>query len=747
MSKNKTFIKIVVIFSLIIILFGSFFHFVQQISDMNTQKILNHLEDVGKETANIYNLKFKSLQNVIVSTAEILGRVDHSDDEIGNILDTVAQGQELFQRIWYIDKDKTLHNYKKDIILEDHSSYIDEVFNGHTGFTNPLTSLYDNKSSVVIVYTPIYKNNQVVGGLAGIVEVNNESHDYIYNDVFNDEAYVFATSADGQIISKIKNNNTLYFGDNYFDFLNNNVYFMNSNYKSILHNIQKNQSGFASYRYKNDERMIYYTPVKINNWYIFNIISNDIIDDLNDQMNGETLKLILEIIFDFVVMLFILIRYFIKINKMNEETNNQLRTSNKKIEMILKQTSDRIFEYDIDNDSLILDAWNDYPKIILNSFLSNLHNYNFVSKEHEKLLKEKFHEIINNKDKIVFDAKLPYISRDDETWFHVSMIYVNQNKRLIGTLRNSTTEMNEYNLLLQDQMFKNSVYSNALFMFAVNLKSQKVVIYQKNGIYHNVIDVQYENSFLKSFVEEAAEKDRERVAKFFSQENVQNIYHHNGKRTIEFRTWKADKNRYEWVKFRIQFERQSSNNELLMIAYSNDINDEKSRQLEYEYKAQRDGLTGLYNRQTFNQFVDDYLKDKKSVSDYCAYMIVDLDNFKSINDSLGHSTGDEVIQKVATLLESICFNSGYVGRFGGDEFVIFLYAQESYAEIENKAREIIRRIEGIKMDSIHDITASIGITFVTDEKHHRILFDKSDQALYVSKKSGKCRYYVYVNEK
>ena len=159
MSKNKTFIKIVVIFSLIIILFGSFFHFVQQISDMNTQKILNHLEDVGKETANIYNLKFKSLQNVIVSTAEILGKVDHSDDEIGNILDTVAQGQELFQRVWYIDKNKTLHNYKKDIILEDHSSYIDEVFNGHTGFTNPLTSLYDNKSVVVVVYKPIYKNN------------------------------------------------------------------------------------------------------------------------------------------------------------------------------------------------------------------------------------------------------------------------------------------------------------------------------------------------------------------------------------------------------------------------------------------------------------------------------------------------------------------------------------------------------------------------------------------------------------
>ena len=183
------------------------------------------------------------------------------------------------------------------------------------------------------------------------------------------------------------------------------------------------------------------------------------------------------------------------------------------------------------------------------------------------------------------------------------------------------------------------------------------------------------------------------------------------------------------------------------IGIAEDITTNYLERQRIEHERDFDVLTGLYNRQTFNQFVDDYLKDKKSVSDYCAYMIVDLDNFKSINDSLGHSTGDEVIQKVATLLESICFNSGYVGRFGGDEFVIFLYAQESYAEIENKAREIIRRIEGIKMDSIHDITASIGITFVTDEKHHRILFDKSDQALYVSKKSGKCRYYVYVNEK
>ena len=78
----------------------------------------------------------------------------------------------------------------------------------------------------------------------------------------------------------------------------------------------------------------------------------------------------------------------------------------------------------------------------------------------------------------------------------------------------------------------------------------------------------------------------------------------------------------------------------------------------------RQGLTGLYNRQTFNQLVDDYLKEEFSVARYDAYMIVDLDDFKSINDTLGHSYGDEVIQRVADILENNCYESGYVGRFG-----------------------------------------------------------------------------------
>lgn len=741
MKKRKRIIKTSVSLLLIIFLVFSFFDFIHQTNILNTDRTLEHLKDVGKQSANIYNEKFNTLQNTISSTCDLIGENFYSKDDIGNILNNIITDKDIFNRLWYVDTDYKLHNYKTNDVISSNGTYIKDIFNGKSGISDVFISEY-NQKEVISIYAPVIQNQKVIGGVAGIIEINDKNKAFIYDDIFNGEAYVFTTTNKGQIISKIENQNTLYYGNNYFDFLENDVTFQNNNYSKILENINKKESGFMKYSYQDHDRIIYYTPVKINDWYVFTVISESMISSQNTHVKKIVIALIIKLSFVFIVMIFFIVRYFIKINRINQETNEHLAKSNRKVEMILKQTSDRMFEYDIAKDSLILDAWNDYPKIMLNSFLKNLHNYNFVSKEHEQLLKDKFKGMIEGKQKDVFDAKFPYISKDEETWFHVSML--NENQTIIGLLRNSTREMNEYNILLQDQMFKNSVYSHALLMFAVHLKDRKVMIYQTEGIYNNVIDINYED-FLDNFFEFFHHDDRSRVEKFFAYNNIQDIYHNNGKNKIECRQLNKKTQQYEWIRFRIQFERQSSNNEILMIAYSVNINDEKSRQLEYEFKAQRDGLTGLYNRQTFNQLVDNYLK-KRTVNDYCAYVIVDLDNFKSINDSLGHTQGDIVIQMVADILDKIGNKNCYVGRFGGDEFVMFLYSQESYAEIEDKLRQILQEVENIKIDKKHEISASIGVTFVKNEFHYNELFDKCDQALYVSKNSGKNRYYIYIED-
>lgn len=739
----KKLLKTLIIIGSIFMLIFSFYDFLSIINKLNTRNTREHLSDVGKQTANTYSEIFQSLKVSIVNTSELISTSFESQKDIGNILENFCHNKNLFARVWYVDENHLLQNYYYKMTYRSKNDYIDKIFKGEAGITNSFISDY-NHDEVIAIYAPVYKKNKVVGGVVGILDLNSENNNYIYQDVFDNQSYVFAVTGDGQIISKIKNTHTLYNGDNYFEFLEKEVHFDQGSYHGILEMIDKEKSGYFSFSYQKNKRYVYMTPVKINNWYIFTVISNKVIDQQNNYINQATSLLIIKISIFFLIMLFFIVRYFQKINSRYETINKELKTSNKKIALLLKQNSDRIFEYNIKNDSLTLDAWNDYPKLLLNSFLSNLHNYNFVSKEHEQLLKDSFHKIIETHQKVIFDAKFPYISKDDETWFHVSIIYNEDNEKLIGTLRNSSREMKEYNVLVQDHMFKNSIYSQAFAMFAVNLKTRKVVIYQTGGIYYNAIDVEYNDEFINKLLKNTYKKDRDKVRMFFNYKRVQNLYHHHdGHDRIEFRIFNEQTNDYMWIRFRIQFERQSSNNELLMIAYANNIHSEKLRQLENEFKAQRDGLTGLYNRQTFNQLVDDYLKEEFSVARYDAYMIVDLDDFKSINDTLGHSYGDEVIQRVADILENNCYESGYVGRFGGDEFVIFLYDQESNAQIENKVRKILREINGIKFDKYCEISASIGMTFVKKEKFHQELFEMCDKALYVCKNSGKNRFFIY----
>lgn len=719
----------------------SFFRFIGSINQLNTNTILEHLEDIGKETVNNYNYQFNEYLSVIDHIASSVGQMNINEKEIDNFLNSSLQEYSAIERIWFVDKQKIFHANENNQEYKYDLKKIHNTFNGKHGFSNPIISPL-TQENVIIIYSPVLKNNNLIGGICGVIKLNKENNSNIYNDVFQDETYVFMISNDGNIISKIKNSNMLYNGDNYLDFLKNDVQFTENKYENVLSMINHNESGYIAYNCNGAERIAYCTPAKINDWYICSVISSDVITQMNGKVQDVTLTLILKLVIIFLITTFIIVKYFIKIDKEHVEMAKRVMTTNRKIELILKQTSERIFEYNIEGDSLTLDAWNNYPKTIFNHFLGNLHNYGFVSRQHENLLKSKFKEISEKKESLSFDAILPYIHKNDKIWYHINLSYVAENNTVIGTLRNSTEEMNEYNLLLQDQMFKNSIYSHAYFMFAVNLKSKKVLVYQELGEYHNVIDISYDE-FLKNLILRVDEDDRIKAQNFFDFQHILNIYNNHERNTIDFRFFNQNTQTYEWFCLNVEFERQSSNNELLMIAYFVDINEKKSQQLEYEFRATRDGLTGLYNRQTYQKLVDEYLEKKNSVSDYCAYLICDLDNFKSINDTLGHSFGDAVIKEVAHVLESEAMNSAYACRYGGDEFMVFYYNQESYAQIEMKTQNILKKISEIRINKLNQCSASVGIKFVENEKTYKQLFDKSDKALYVSKKNGKGIYTVW----
>ncbi|MGN0795784.1 MAG: EAL domain-containing protein [Christensenellales bacterium] len=165
---------------------------------------------------------------------------------------------------------------------------------------------------------------------------------------------------------------------------------------------------------------------------------------------------------------------------------------------------------------------------------------------------------------------------------------------------------------------------------------------------------------------------------------------------------------------------------------------------ELKDKAQTDGMTKLYNRETFSYKVSELKVEANTVD---ALMLIDIDNFKNINDSFGHMTGDRVLMAVADALKSlnsICPFVKAVSRFGGDEFCVYLAGLKMDNEVSVLARRIIKTITQSTVEKGVETSISIGVALrPKDGDTFDELYQCADNALYESKKKKGASFTVY----
>lgn len=167
-------------------------------------------------------------------------------------------------------------------------------------------------------------------------------------------------------------------------------------------------------------------------------------------------------------------------------------------------------------------------------------------------------------------------------------------------------------------------------------------------------------------------------------------------------------------------------------------------------KAQTDSLTHILNKMSFQEAVEDVLQNAGE-REVCALYIIDLDDFKHINDNLGHAVGDQVIVETARKLQRIFRDTDLVGRIGGDEFAAFLhYPKDRVAEvdalIQGKAEAILHDLKDTYKGNGKEVqvSASVGMArFPEQGTDFESLFKNADKALYTAKRGGKNRYEVY----
>lgn len=161
--------------------------------------------------------------------------------------------------------------------------------------------------------------------------------------------------------------------------------------------------------------------------------------------------------------------------------------------------------------------------------------------------------------------------------------------------------------------------------------------------------------------------------------------------------------------------------------------------------ARQDALTGIYNQKGTESLIIDLLTKQKE--NRAAFLFVDVDNFKMVNDTLGHQEGDALLRFLAGAIRDIAAEyTGIAGRIGGDEFLLFLPSIASMEQVKNCAEQICNIFTAVMEGAIKEIpiSCSVGISvYPKDGGDYKTLLRKADQALYTSKRYGKNRHYFY----
>ncbi|MGI5985145.1 MAG: diguanylate cyclase [Clostridiales bacterium] len=180
-----------------------------------------------------------------------------------------------------------------------------------------------------------------------------------------------------------------------------------------------------------------------------------------------------------------------------------------------------------------------------------------------------------------------------------------------------------------------------------------------------------------------------------------------------------------------------------LIGKLTDIDGEMREKQALLHKAQTDAMTGLYNKESFKTLCKEFFASSPNAN--CALIFFDLDNFKDINDNLGHAMGDKALKNISERLQRIFSPGDILGRFGGDEFCVLVKSVYP-GKLEPILNRMVGDLKGEYKNEYHTVSITASIGAVCSYEHGNDLeklLEYADRALYCAKENGKDGYVLY----
>ena len=266
------------------------------------------------------------------------------------------------------------------------------------------------------------------------------------------------------------------------------------------------------------------------------------------------------------------------------------------------------------------------------------------------------------------------------------------------------------------------------------IEKQQKYLHTREGEFKNIIELLTQamtavNSKSQNFNQEILQKS-EKIEKITLLDDIIAIKNLIQKEVDDIKTSVSKKEKYD--KKQIQ-------------ALSAQVNFLKTELEKTKEEALTDGLTGIYNRNAFDNYLAKLVEKNTIINSIFSIVLIDIDNFKQINDLYGHQTGDRVLTAIAKQCDSLTRNEDFTARYGGEEFVI-IFKKMSLKNAIKKADKICKNINetyySVKKNQKDDalkITVSIGAAVFKEGDTPATIIKRADMALYAAKSLGKNR--------
>ncbi|MBQ3918471.1 MAG: GGDEF domain-containing protein [Oscillospiraceae bacterium] len=200
---------------------------------------------------------------------------------------------------------------------------------------------------------------------------------------------------------------------------------------------------------------------------------------------------------------------------------------------------------------------------------------------------------------------------------------------------------------------------------------------------------------------------------------------------------------YQWVKLIFSRMETTNENDYRFVYMVQNIHEAtmnmKATLKHYEELASTDPLTGVFNHGRIETELRNAVEQCSQDGTPAGILILDIDNFKSVNDRYGHAVGDAALVSMAEIIRrTLSDKNAVIGRWGGEEFVVVIYGEDN-AALQETAEALRTRIEEVAFDAVGSITASIGLSSLLPNDMPDLWFARADHALYTAKSAGRNR--------